>query len=143
MSPIRIILALLAIGFGIVPSSAQTYPTKPIRLVVPTSPGGITDTLARALAQRLTDSFGQQVIVENRSSGAGQLSDMNGGRAAYRVSKAGLNDVPGVGPNRYGWVGGAPIRRDGRGHRGLAGHAAGRWPDRRPGRSRPGQRSCR
>jgi tripartite-type tricarboxylate transporter receptor subunit TctC len=41
--------------------------------VVPTAPGGITDTLARALAQRLTESFGQQVIVENKPAGAGQL----------------------------------------------------------------------
>ena len=62
-----------AIGLGVTPSSAQTYPTKPIRIIVPTSPGGITDTLARALAQRLTESFGQQVIVENRPAGAGQI----------------------------------------------------------------------
>ena len=55
------------------PSSAQTYPTKPVRIIVPTSPGGITDTLARALAQRLTESFGQPVIVENRPAGAGHL----------------------------------------------------------------------
>jgi tripartite-type tricarboxylate transporter receptor subunit TctC len=56
-----------------VPSSAQTYPAKPIRIIVPTSPGGITDTLARALAQRLTESLGQQVIVENRPAGAGHI----------------------------------------------------------------------
>ena len=41
--------------------------------MVPTSPGGITDTLARALAQRLTESLGQQVIVENRPAGAGHI----------------------------------------------------------------------
>src|SRR4029077_3721340 len=52
---------------------AEPFPKKPIRIVVPTSPGGITDTLARALAQRLTESFGQQVIVENKPAGAGQL----------------------------------------------------------------------
>ena len=74
MTAIRVILAIIvAIGIGCPPSSAQTYPTKPIRIVVPTSPGGITDTLARALAQRLNESFGQQVIVENRPAGAGQL----------------------------------------------------------------------
>ena len=74
MSAIRIILAALVIvGFGAVPASAQSYPAKPIRIIVPTSPGGITDTLARALAQRLTESFGQQVIVENRPGGAGHL----------------------------------------------------------------------
>lgn len=74
MSPMRIILAaVVAIAFGTGPSSAQTYPTKPVRIIVPTSPGGITDTLARALAQRLTESFGQTVIVENRPAGAGQI----------------------------------------------------------------------
>src|SRR3954466_3213561 len=74
MAAMRIILAVLvALGLGTKWSSAQTYPTKPIRVIVPTSPGGITDTLARALAQRLTETFGQQVIVENRPAGAGQL----------------------------------------------------------------------
>jgi tripartite-type tricarboxylate transporter receptor subunit TctC len=67
MSAIHIVLALIAVlGVGATPSLAQTYPAKPVRIIVPTSPGGITDTLARALAQRLTDSFGQTVIVENR-----------------------------------------------------------------------------
>jgi tripartite-type tricarboxylate transporter receptor subunit TctC len=55
------------------PASAQSYPSKPIHIVVPTSPGGITDTLARALAQKLTEAWGQQVIVENKPSGAGHL----------------------------------------------------------------------
>ncbi len=74
MSAIRLALAvLLAVGIGAAPSRADTYPAKPIRIIVPTSPGGITDTLARALAQRLTKSFGQQVIVENKPAGAGQL----------------------------------------------------------------------
>jgi tripartite-type tricarboxylate transporter receptor subunit TctC len=74
MSAIRIMLAVLvALGFATAPLSAQTYPAKSIRIVVPTSPGGITDTLARALAQRLTESFGQQVIVENRPAGAGHI----------------------------------------------------------------------
>ncbi len=68
-----LLAVLLAAGFDAGPSSAETYPTKPIRIVVPTSPGGITDTLARALAQRLTESFGQQVIVENKPAGAGHL----------------------------------------------------------------------
>jgi tripartite-type tricarboxylate transporter receptor subunit TctC len=74
MSALRLMLAVVAVlGVGATPSSAQTYPTKPVHIVVPTSPGGITDTLARALAQRLTESLGQQVVVENRAAGAGQL----------------------------------------------------------------------
>src|SRR4051812_43934158 len=74
MAAMRIILAVLvALGLGTTWSPAQTYPVKPIRIVVPTAPGGITDTLARALAQRLTESLGQQMIVENKPAGAGQL----------------------------------------------------------------------
>src|SRR3569833_2020573 len=74
MLAMRLVLAvLLFAGLGAAPSSADTYPTKPIRIVVPTSPGGITDTLARALAQGLTEAFGQTVIVENKPSGAGHI----------------------------------------------------------------------
>ena len=74
MSATRILLATFAaIVLGAASVSAQTYPTKPIRIIVPTSPGGITDTLARALAQQLTGSLGQQAIVENRPAGAGHL----------------------------------------------------------------------
>jgi tripartite-type tricarboxylate transporter receptor subunit TctC len=52
-------------------AQAQTYPTKPIHIVVPYSPGGITDVIARALGQRLTEAWKQQVVVENRPTGAG------------------------------------------------------------------------
>jgi tripartite-type tricarboxylate transporter receptor subunit TctC len=51
---------------------AQSYPTKPIRLICPFPPGGTTDVVARIVAQGLTEAWGQQVIVDNRS-GAGAL----------------------------------------------------------------------
>jgi tripartite-type tricarboxylate transporter receptor subunit TctC len=52
--------------------SAQTYPTKPVRLICPFPPGGTTDVVARIVAQGLSDAWGQQVIVDNRP-GAGAL----------------------------------------------------------------------
>src|SRR3954470_2759059 len=48
-----------------------SYPTKPIRLIAPFAPGGPSDTLARLLGQKLNDSLGQPVIVDNRPAAAG------------------------------------------------------------------------
>jgi tripartite-type tricarboxylate transporter receptor subunit TctC len=64
-----LVLSLLFIA----PAGAQTYPDKPVRIIVPYAAGGITDILARALAQQLTERWGQQVIVENRPGGNSQI----------------------------------------------------------------------
>ena len=56
------VLALCAPAFA----SAQAFPSKPIRMIVPYAPGGATDVLARPIAQRLSEQIGQPVIVENR-----------------------------------------------------------------------------
>jgi len=54
-------------------AAAQGYPVKPMRMIVPSAPGGSVDTLARIVAQKMTDSLGQQVIVENRSGSGGVI----------------------------------------------------------------------
>jgi tripartite-type tricarboxylate transporter receptor subunit TctC len=55
-------------------ASPQAYPSRPIRLVVPSVPGGAFDTVSRALSERLTAALGQQVIVDNRSGAQGSIA---------------------------------------------------------------------
>jgi tripartite-type tricarboxylate transporter receptor subunit TctC len=76
--------AVFAAGLGFAASaeSVPSYPAKPIRLVVPFAPGGITDILARALGQRLAEAWGQQVVVENRPGANSQVGAEVVARAA-------------------------------------------------------------
>ena len=71
----RSCLALLFLSFVIYADfpAAQTYPARTIRAIVPFAPGGATDAVMRMLAPRLTESLGQQVVVENRPGGAATI----------------------------------------------------------------------
>jgi tripartite-type tricarboxylate transporter receptor subunit TctC len=68
---------LLAAG-----ASAQTFPSRPITIVVPAAPGGVTDMLGRILAKRFTDKWGQQAIVENKPGANNQIAAEYVARAA-------------------------------------------------------------
>jgi tripartite-type tricarboxylate transporter receptor subunit TctC len=66
-----VLLALACLAPGT--ASAQTYPTRPVTILVPAAPGGVSDSLARAIGQRLGEAWGQQVIVENRGGANHQI----------------------------------------------------------------------
>ena len=72
----RTLLAVLIAGLFLPPSAlAQPqYPSEPIKLIVPYAPGGVPDTTARLLAQKLQDRVGQTVVVENRAGGNGSIA---------------------------------------------------------------------
>jgi tripartite-type tricarboxylate transporter receptor subunit TctC len=68
-------LGALALAFALAPPAwSQSYPTRPVKIVVPYSPGGLPDTVARVVGQALSDKWGQQVIVENKPGGNGLVA---------------------------------------------------------------------
>ena len=76
MQPMKIFPALASVlvavlGTSVLTATAQTYPSKPIRMMVPAAPGGVTDIAARAIAPQMTELLGQPIIVDNRSGAGG------------------------------------------------------------------------
>ena len=78
----RVACCLIVLTLVATNALAQTYPTKPIRLIVPFPPGGGTDTVARAISQRLAESLGQQIVIDNRGGASAIIGTELGARAA-------------------------------------------------------------
>src|SRR5438128_12533029 len=71
-----ILLALAASAFlrdGVSPAAAQSYPSRPVTMVVPFAPGGGTDVLGRIIGRRLSEVLGQQVVIENVGGAGGMV----------------------------------------------------------------------
>ena len=67
--------AVVAVIFGApMPATAQAFPAKPVKFVVPYSPGGLPDTVARVLSQRLQEALGQPVVIENKPGANGAVA---------------------------------------------------------------------
>ncbi len=75
-------LLLACAVFAAVPAAAQTFPTRPVRIVVASPPGGGTDIMARLLAEPLRQDLGQPVVIENKGAGNGILGSIEVARAA-------------------------------------------------------------
>src|SRR5436305_8986248 len=80
-----LLLAVAAIGFGLAavsPVAAQTYPSRPITIVVPFPAGGPVDVVGRLLAERMRQSLGQPVLIENVTGASGSIAVGRVARAA-------------------------------------------------------------
>ena len=82
MARSHFLVALLALAAASLPAPAQEWPSRPIRFIVPYPAGGSTDVGARVIADYLARSLGQQIIVENRSGGSGNIGFEAGARSA-------------------------------------------------------------
>ncbi len=109
MKPRTIFLAILAVVA--MPAFAQSYPQKPIRIVVPFPAGGTTDILARAIGQKLTDSFKQQVIIDNRpGAGANIGAEIAARSPPDGYTLFGISTIHAINPSLYSKLAYDPIR---------------------------------
>src|SRR5947207_1685142 len=94
MKMLTIALALAATLAGPSKATAQTYPSRPITMIVPANAGGPTDTIGRILAQRMQVTLGQNVIIENIGGASGTLGTNRVVRAmpdGYTIGLGGWN----------------------------------------------------
>ena len=94
----RLMLTAAVAGLAVLagPALPQTYPSKPIHILVPYAPGGITDIAARIVGAKLTEAWGQQVVVENKPGGNGFIAMSAGAKGApdgYTLTMATVGDV--------------------------------------------------
>ena len=93
----RLVIQALALAVclscdGSSPALAQSYPAKPIRMVVPFPPGGAADIIGRILAQRLSEHMGQQFVVDNRAGASGNI----GAEAVAKAERDGYTILMGA-----------------------------------------------
>jgi tripartite-type tricarboxylate transporter receptor subunit TctC len=70
---LRWVLAFVSIIFSIESTDAQTYPSKPVRLIISFTPGSSTDIVARVVMQKVSEYWGQPAVIENRAGAGGSI----------------------------------------------------------------------
>jgi tripartite-type tricarboxylate transporter receptor subunit TctC len=113
MSACAVFVVLSTMSFAMAQPKVGPYPAKPIRMVAPFPPGGSSDLVARIVAQSLTESWGQQVIVDNRGGAAGNLGTAlvarNSPADGYTILLAGVGPIA-INQSLYKSVGYDPVR---------------------------------
>jgi len=94
----RVFWTVAAAWLAVVPvtAAAQAYPAKPIRLIVPFAPGGPNDVIGRIVGQKLTEAWGQTVVVENRGGAGGTIGVEAGAKSApdgYTIIMGGSSNL--------------------------------------------------
>ena len=111
----RICVAFCLIGLLLVSSDnaiGQAYPTKPVRMIVPFPAGGATDIVGRLIAQKLSESWGQQVIVDNRGGAGGTIGSELAAKSppdGYTIL-VGTSSTHAIAPSLYSRLGYDPVR---------------------------------
>jgi len=99
----KVLLLVLALASITTATQAQDYPTRPITLIIPTAAGGGNDGVGRVVADRMSRSLGQQLVVENRSGASGTLATKALARSAPDGYTLGISNsgTMGMGPSLF------------------------------------------
>lgn len=105
-------IVFLVAGCMVASASAQSYPSKPVRLIVPYPPGGGNDTLARMFGAKLTEAWGQQIVVDNRGGAGTTIGASLAARAVPDGYTILLSSIAthAISPNLYSKPGYDPIK---------------------------------
>jgi tripartite-type tricarboxylate transporter receptor subunit TctC len=91
---LRLLLIIWALALAALPASAQTFPSRPITLVVSFAPGGSTSIVARAVADKMGEALGQTVVVENRAGGGGTVGTRQVAKSSSSATPARWRSLP-------------------------------------------------
>jgi tripartite-type tricarboxylate transporter receptor subunit TctC len=84
----RVLAFILVVVFSLQVHGQESWPTRPVRFILPFPPGGGTDILGRLIAERLSASLGQPVVTENRGGAGGNVGAEAAARSAVSMRRA-------------------------------------------------------